>query len=507
MCIPRIALTLVLAAGTCHAADGFLRADGRWLVDPQGRAVILHGVNMAGTSKRPPYLPWQGRAEFEQIARWGFNSVRLLTVWAAIEPEPGRYDDAYIERLAERVRWCRELGLHVVLDMHQDLYSEKYRGDGAPPWACLDDGLAMGPWNKAWFANYLQPPIIRAFDNLWANAPGPGGVGIQDRFAAAWAHLARRFRDETTIVGYDILNEPFPGSAVQPIMLTYLAAVAKVTSPATRMKLLSAFTKPDPATALADVAAEFRDPDVARRLIAEGGGPVVMFERQKLVPFYNRVVNAIRKVDANHACFIEPTPIGCFRTGIARPTAPDGTPHANIAFAPHYYEGTTELRLPYTKDRARLHALIAMVDKTARDLDMPTWVGEWGNITAGLVNGRDCIRDCLDAFNAHGASWCYWLYGRRFARLPHLDLLTLPYPTAVAGRPAHLHIAEHELRFDIEQPIAGVETLVWLPPAATPVVKLTVHGQGRATWRRHKNGTLGITCPKGATGCSVHIAY
>jgi len=500
----RLAAFLLATASLAHAADGFVQAKGRWLVDPQGRVLILHGVNVANASKRPPYLPWQTRAEFEQIARWGLNSVRLLTVWAALEPEPGTYDDAYIERLAERVRWCRELGLMVVLDMHQDLYSEKYRGDGAPPWACLDDGLAMGPWNRAWFLNYLQPPVLKAFDRFWANAPGPGGVGIQGRFAAAWAHLARRFRDEPTVIGYDILNEPFPGSAVQPILLAYGAAVAKVTSPETRMKLLAALASPEPASGLAEVAAQFRDPRVAQRLIAEGGGPVARFERQRLVPFASRVVTAIRQVDRRHPCFIEPTPIGAVRTGLARPSAPSGEPHTNIVFAPHYYEGTTELRLPYAKDRARLRMLVGLVARAARQLEMPLWVGEWGNIPAGLGGGRECIRDCLDAFNTHLAGWCYWEYGRTFPKLPHLDLLTRPYPQAVAGVPARLRIAEHELELRIEKVLPRVPTVVWLPPDAKPEV--TVELDGKATWRRTPTGSLEITSPTPAAALTLPSA-
>ncbi|HYY23139.1 MAG TPA: hypothetical protein VE780_14800, partial [Thermoleophilaceae bacterium] len=58
-----------------------------------------------------------------------------------------------------------------------------------------------------------MPALIRAFDRFWANSPGPGGVGLQDRLAAAWRHVAARFSSERRLVGYDLLNEPWPGSA------------------------------------------------------------------------------------------------------------------------------------------------------------------------------------------------------------------------------------------------------------------------------------------------------
>lgn len=497
-----------LAAASADAADGFVRAEGRRLVDPSGRVLILHGVNVANASKRRPYLPWQTRADFEQIARWGFNCVRLLTIWAAVEPRPGQYDNAYIERLAERVRWCRELGLWVVLDMHQDLYSEKYGGDGAPAWACLDDGLRGGPRHPMWAFNYLQPPVIRAFDNFWANKPGPSGVGIQERFAAAWQHLARRFRHEKTIIGYDILNEPFVGSAVHPTILSYATAAAKLTTAETKMRLLAALASPNPAQHYAELAAPFGDPRVAVQLVELGGEPVVHFERKKLLRFYSRVATAIRKVDRHHVLFIEPTPLGgAIHTGLARPTDADGKPHDNIVFAPHYYEVATELGLPYEKARPRLHALVRRISKTADELRMPLWFGEWGNIRGGLPNGRQCIEDHLDAFNDTLASWCYWEYGRHFARLPFLDLLTRPYPMAVAGRPTRLRVTLREFELEVESPLVGVETIVWLPPRAKSTIEVRIHGARNATWRRTKNGSLGITCPQRARGYKVTVRY
>ena len=98
------------------------------------------------------------------------------------------------------------------LDFHQDLYNERFQGEGWPDWAVFDDGLPAEP--KAGFpANYFgMPALIRAFDNFWANVDGPGGIGLQDRYAAAWRHVAGRFRDEPYMMGYDLLNEPWPGS-------------------------------------------------------------------------------------------------------------------------------------------------------------------------------------------------------------------------------------------------------------------------------------------------------
>ncbi|MEA2467204.1 MAG: endoglycosylceramidase, partial [Thermoleophilaceae bacterium] len=102
-----------------------------------------------------------------------------------------------------------------LLDFHQDLYNERFEGEGWPDWAVQDDGLPAEP--KSGFpTNYLvMPALQRSFDHFWANDPGPGGVGLQDRYAAAWRHVAERFRDNPSVLGYDLLNEPWPGSTWQ----------------------------------------------------------------------------------------------------------------------------------------------------------------------------------------------------------------------------------------------------------------------------------------------------
>ena len=41
---------------------------------------------------------------------------------------------------------------------------------------------------------------------------GIGGVGLQDRYAAAWGHVASRFASAQHTIGFDLLNEPWPGT-------------------------------------------------------------------------------------------------------------------------------------------------------------------------------------------------------------------------------------------------------------------------------------------------------
>src|SRR4051812_23338035 len=105
------ALEKKLAAKSVHS-------DGRWLRDKKGRVVILRGINMGGDSKIPPFEPFSTEESAEQVRRWGMNVVRYCTVWEAIEPEKGRYDDRYLDRMEEIVGWLTQRGICVFIDMH-----------------------------------------------------------------------------------------------------------------------------------------------------------------------------------------------------------------------------------------------------------------------------------------------------------------------------------------------------------------------------------------------------
>ena len=211
-----VCLTSVALAASAQAAPTLpLGHAGRWLVDAHGRVVVLHGTNMV--YKLPPYYPAAagfGDDDAAFLASIGFNVVRVGVIWKAVEPRPGVFDDSYLNHIAATVRALARHGIVSLLDFHQDLFNERFQGEGAPNWAVQDGGL---PNPRLGFpANYIgNPALEHALDAFWANAPGPGGIGLQDRFAAAWAHVARRFRAVRGVLGYEEFNEPFPGTVWQ----------------------------------------------------------------------------------------------------------------------------------------------------------------------------------------------------------------------------------------------------------------------------------------------------
>jgi endoglycosylceramidase len=217
LALAALALFAATAPGAAAAGPAApLDHAGRWTTDARGHVVVLHGLNMV--SKLPPYAPDStgfGDDDAAFLAAEGFNTVRVGVIYKAVEPQPGVYDDAYLQRIQSTVDTLGRHGIFALIDFHQDLYNERFQGEGWPDWAVQDDGLPAQP--QAGFpGNYLGMPALQhAFDHFWANDAGPGGVGLQDRYAAAWRHVAGRFRDNANVLGYDLLNEPWPGTTWQ----------------------------------------------------------------------------------------------------------------------------------------------------------------------------------------------------------------------------------------------------------------------------------------------------
>jgi endoglycosylceramidase len=210
------ALCLILAGAASAAPQPPFGHAGRFMTDASGRVFTSHGVNMV--YKVAPYDPSVsgfGDDDAAFLAREGFNSVRLGVIYKAVEPSPGVYDDAYLQKIAATAAILEKHGIAPLIDFHQDLYNERFQGEGWPDWAVLDDGLPAQP-QVGFPGNYLvQPALNRTFDNFWANAAGPGDVGLVDRYAAGWKRVAQTFEPDPWVLGYDLLNEPWPGTGWQ----------------------------------------------------------------------------------------------------------------------------------------------------------------------------------------------------------------------------------------------------------------------------------------------------
>ncbi|MEA3402904.1 MAG: cellulase family glycosylhydrolase [Armatimonadota bacterium] len=402
--------TLLCAALICLTAPpvlaGPVSVDGADFIDPDGEPVILRGLNVAQSSKRPPYLPWQTRQDIATMANWGCNCVRMLIIWAAIEPRPGQYDVDYLAAMRQRLDWAHEAGLWVILDMHQDLYGEKFGGDGAPEWATVDGGLAYNPDRSlSWAAGYFEPAVIMAFENLWTDVPAPDGKGLQDHFVAAWTHVAEVLGSHPAVIGYDLLNEPFYGNAfAYPEALAALGELSEVLPEGANAMVLFSPARTEGAAEL------LRDPERYFAAIDLGDDFFARFERERLLPFYERVVAAIREVTPDAIFFLEPH-IAAASGANSFLQRTEGLANVQLAYAPHFYDPGCAPGTPYDGNPERARLAFERMQQVSERLSAPVLLGEWGDAESPAETAQQYLRDQGRLLRQFGFSHCYWQYG------------------------------------------------------------------------------------------------
>jgi len=146
------------------------------------------------------------------IKKAGFNSIRVPFSYRLFvsEGNPQKLEGAGYELLDRVVNWCKQEGVYVVLDMHA--------APGGQTGDNIDDGVGY-------------PFLFESAED-------------QELTIKIWQKLADRYKNETIIIGYDLLNEPI---------------------------------------------AHFFDKD---------------YFNPKLEPLYQRITAAIRQVDKNHIIFL-----------------------------------------------------------------------------------------------------------------------------------------------------------------------------------------------------------
>jgi len=181
-------------------SKSFLRRQKAFIVDGDGRKVQLKGVNFGGWLMMEAYFVYSRalaaqlfekefvsqcgpealnelmgqfrdnfitETDFRQVASWGMNCIRL----------PFHYkiaDSKAIACLDRAIAWAKKYKVYLMLDLH----------------------AAPGAQNPDWHSDSLNHKT-----ELWTKASN------RRKTYALWEKLADRYKDETIIAGYDILNE------------------------------------------------------------------------------------------------------------------------------------------------------------------------------------------------------------------------------------------------------------------------------------------------------------
>ncbi len=448
---------------------------GPYLTDHAGRVVFLHGVN--AVYKRAPYElfadpghPWDfTRADAARMASLGFNVVRLGIIWQGLEPgtlgpnspqvctpgapgDPHQFDakvaSAYLARVARTVDLLGQFHIYTLLDMHEDVYSSEFGGEGAPAWAVCSDGHTIGTLPGRWSNTYNDPALISSAHHFWINDV----VGdLQGEYIRSWRATATYFSGNPWVVGFDPINEPFTRTLQTgtPEVATYLECLYTGTS--------------DPGRNIIDgsvITCPSHDPSVG-------------------------LIDTLRKVAPDKLVFFEPD----IFAAKDRPNDIGPMNFAGLVFNFHDYCGLRSgvTGNPTDLDACAAQELHTMQRRSAERPDIasvkqpegPAWfMSEFGATTsAPLMDRLTAIADELQL------GWTYWQWkyyddptGSSAEALVQADgrlaatatSLSRVYPQAVAGTPISYSYVPTTREFHllyVPDPRVDAPTVIFVPTA------------------------------------------
>jgi aryl-phospho-beta-D-glucosidase BglC (GH1 family) len=198
--------------------QGFLRANGKEIVNKKGENVLLRGIGLGGWMLQEPYMLQLSDAagtqteikskisdligqknceefytrylnnmitekDIDALKKWGFNSIRLPMHYnlftLPVDKEPVKGQNTWLEtgfKLTDNLlSWCKKNKMYLILDLHA---TPGGQGNDRPI-ADIDT---------------LRP-------RLWESEAN------KKKTIALWKKLAERYKDEEWIGGYDLINE------------------------------------------------------------------------------------------------------------------------------------------------------------------------------------------------------------------------------------------------------------------------------------------------------------
>jgi hypothetical protein len=199
-------------------AQGFLKAEGKKIVDGKGKNILLRGEGLGGWMLQEGYMlginkdaqqnkirsrledlmgpketeefydAWLHnfiqKTDIDSMHAWGFNSVRLPMHYnlftLPVDKETMAGENTWLDKgfalTDSLLAWCKANNMYLILDLH-----------AAPGGQGNDLNISDRDSSKP---------------SLWESKAN------QQKTIALWKKLAERYKNEEWIGGYDILNEP-----------------------------------------------------------------------------------------------------------------------------------------------------------------------------------------------------------------------------------------------------------------------------------------------------------
>ncbi len=133
-----------------------------------------HGINLGGWLSQcvhtsGHYSTFIGEKDFQIIAGWGLDHVRIPVDYNLVETPDGEYLEEGFRYIEKAIFWCKKNGLNMVLDLHKT-YGYSFDSDER------ESGL---------------------FEN----------EKLQERFYRLWEQFAQRYSAYSDMLAFELLNE------------------------------------------------------------------------------------------------------------------------------------------------------------------------------------------------------------------------------------------------------------------------------------------------------------
>lgn len=145
-------------------------------------------------------------------------------MWSGVIPEKNFINETYLNEMESIINKLASYGIYTLIDLHQDMMSSKFGSyDGVPLWVLneLPRSKFEYPWpiknstlDLSGFSAYLTEACGFSFQCLYKDSNNFGGY-----FNQFWSIVAKKFTNNTAILGYELLNEPWAGKVFSPVLV------------------------------------------------------------------------------------------------------------------------------------------------------------------------------------------------------------------------------------------------------------------------------------------------
>jgi endoglucanase len=151
----------------------WLKTSGSNITDKNGHPILLQGVAFGNEVWTDTEIPLNHHSEidYQRIHSMGMNVVRFYLNYKTFEDDanPYQYKQSGWDWIDTNIKWAKENKVYLILNMHVPQGGFQSLGNGTALWDIVEN---------------------------------------QNRFKALWKTIALKYKDEPTIAGYDLLNEP-----------------------------------------------------------------------------------------------------------------------------------------------------------------------------------------------------------------------------------------------------------------------------------------------------------